>query len=105
MLEVAPRDAARGVGQVGERPRETAREPRARGDALVLTIADDGPGIPDDVKPRLFEPYLSTKTKGTGLGLAICRRAVEDLGGTIAVESRSGAGTTVTVRLPLPANG
>lgn len=70
---------------------------------LVLALADDGPGIPDDVLPRLFEPYLSTKTKGTGLGLAICRRAVEDLGGTIAIESRAGAGTTVTVRLPVAA--
>jgi signal transduction histidine kinase len=72
-------------------------------DSLVLTFADDGPGIPDEILPRLFEPYLSTKTKGTGLGLAICKRAVEDLGGTIGIESRAGAGTTVTVRLPLPA--
>ncbi len=72
------------------------------GASLVLTIGDDGPGIPDEILPRLFEPYLSTKTKGTGLGLAICKRAIEDLGGTIAIESRRGEGTTVTVRLPLP---
>jgi signal transduction histidine kinase len=78
----------------------------ARADGfLVLTFADDGPGIPDEVLARLFEPYLSTKTKGTGLGLAICRRAIEDLGGTIAVESRAGAGTKVTVRLPVSADG
>jgi nitrogen fixation/metabolism regulation signal transduction histidine kinase len=70
---------------------------------LVLTIADNGPGIPEDIRPRLFEPYLSTKTKGTGLGLAICKRAVEDLGGTILLESRTGQGTTVTVRVPIPA--
>jgi signal transduction histidine kinase len=70
---------------------------------LVLTLADDGPGIPDEILPRLFEPYLSTKTKGTGLGLAIVKRAIDDLGGTIAIESRHGVGTTVTVRLPVAA--
>ncbi len=69
------------------------------GPHLVLTVHDTGPGIPDDVKPRLFEPYLSTKTGGTGLGLAICKRAVEDLGGTIGIESTEGEGTTVTIRL------
>jgi signal transduction histidine kinase len=71
------------------------------GGALVLTLADDGPGIPDEILPRLFEPYLSTKTKGTGLGLAIVKRAVDDLGGSIAVESRRGVGTIVTVRMPV----
>jgi len=71
------------------------------GDALVLMLADDGPGIPDEILPRLFEPYLSTKTKGTGLGLAMVKRAVEELGGTIVIESRRGVGTTVTVRLPV----
>jgi signal transduction histidine kinase len=74
-----------------------------QGEALVLVLADDGPGIPDEMLPRLFEPYLSTKTKGTGLGLAIAKRAVEDVGGTIAIESRAGVGTTVTVRLPIVA--
>jgi signal transduction histidine kinase len=74
---------------------------RRDGDALVVTIADDGPGIPADVLPRLFEPSFSTKTGGTGLGLAICKRAIEDLGGTIDLTSQPGAGTTVTVRLPV----
>jgi nitrogen fixation/metabolism regulation signal transduction histidine kinase len=67
---------------------------------LVLTMTDDGPGIPAEVLPRLFEPYFSTKTKGTGLGLALVKRAVDDLGGTIDVTSRPGQGTTVVVSLP-----
>ena len=50
---------------------------------------------------RVFEPYFSTKTTGTGLGLPIARRNVELNGGTITVTSARGAGTTVTVRLPL----
>lgn len=74
---------------------------RRDGDHLRLDVADDGPGIPADVLPRLFEPYFSTKTSGTGLGLAICRRAIEDLGGTIAVRSAAESGTTVTVRVPV----
>ncbi len=69
-------------------------------DAVEVRISDRGSGIPDDVLPRLFQPYFSTKSRGTGLGLAICRRVVGDLGGDIRLESRRGVGTTATVRLP-----
>ncbi len=72
----------------------------ADGEHVVATLVDDGPGIPDKILPRLFEPSFSTKTGGTGLGLAICKRAVEDLGGTIAIESARGSGTRVTIRIP-----
>ena len=91
------RDGTLGVRVRRERPDERG----AAADFLVVEVEDDGPGIPDDVLPRLFEPYFSTKTSGTGLGLAICKRAVEDLGGSIAVRSAAGKGTTVTVRLPV----
>ena len=65
-----------------------------------IVLADDGPGIAPELLPRIFEPSFSTKTGGTGLGLAICKRAIDDLGGTIAIESVIGAGTTVTIELP-----
>jgi PAS domain S-box-containing protein len=69
-----------------------------------ITIADPGPGIPADVLPRIFDPYLSTKRRGDqrgmGLGLTICRAIVEQHGGTITVESTVGVGTTVEVTLP-----
>ncbi len=74
------------------------------GDELVVTLRDDGPGIPQYALPHLFEPSFSTKTGGTGLGLAICKRAIDDLGGTIAVTSRPNAGTTVTIRLRVTAS-
>jgi signal transduction histidine kinase len=51
---------------------------------------------------RVFEPYFSTKTTGTGLGLPIARRNIELNGGSIAVTSAKGVGTTVAVRLPIP---
>lgn len=65
----------------------------------VLTVADDGPGIPDGVRERVFEPFFTTRGEGTGLGLAIARRLVRDVGGSIVLESEEGRGTRVSVRL------
>jgi signal transduction histidine kinase len=62
-----------------------------------ITATDNGRGIPSTDLPRIFEPKFSTTTSGSGLGLAICRRLVESWGGTIAVESTVGQGTTVTL--------
>jgi len=64
-------------------------------EAIRLEIKDSGAGIPADIAEHIFEPYFSTKEKGTGLGLAICKRIVEENGGSIKIESRSGQGTTV----------
>jgi signal transduction histidine kinase len=72
-------------------------------DGVVVEIADDGPGVPDDVAAHAFEPFFTTKDvgKGTGLGLDISRRiVVERHGGDISLESRDG-GAVVVVRLPL----
>ena len=67
----------------------------------VITIADSGPGIPQAVRDRLFEPFVSTKESGTGLGLTICRRIVEDHGGRIeAADGRTG-GAILTIKLPM----
>jgi signal transduction histidine kinase len=70
------------------------------GDRLVLAIADTGVGMDAEASARIFEPYFSTKASGTGLGLSIARRNVEMHGGTIAVASTRGVGTTVTIELP-----
>jgi nitrogen fixation/metabolism regulation signal transduction histidine kinase len=68
--------------------------------SVVLRVADTGVGMDQEALERAFEPYFSTKATGTGLGLPIARRNVEVNGGTIAVESARGRGTTVTVRMP-----
>ena len=68
---------------------------------LEISLADSGIGIPDEVLPKLFSPLLTTKAQGMGFGLAICKRIVEAHGGTIAVKTAKGIGTTFTVTLPI----
>lgn len=69
-------------------------------DALLVEVKDDGAGIPEDVIPRLFEPFFSTKEtgKGTGLGLSIVHGIIEAHQGTVTVTSRPGAGTIFSMR-------
>jgi nitrogen fixation/metabolism regulation signal transduction histidine kinase len=67
---------------------------------LHLRVTDTGIGMDAAAAARIFEPYFSTKTTGTGLGLTIAKRNVEANGGTIAVASEPGAGTTITLTLP-----
>jgi two-component system sensor histidine kinase HydH len=80
-------------------PPVTASVRRDR-DRLVIEIADHGPGIPDEDRDRIFEPFFTGKTQGTGLGLAIVRRVVELHHGTIAVYPNPGGGTIFRAELP-----
>lgn len=68
--------------------------------SVIVTVRDTGPGIHPAQLDQLFEPYFTTKEKGTGLGLAIVKHNTELYGGTVAVESALGKGTTFTVMLP-----
>ena len=73
---------------------------RQQGRMVAIRIRDYGPGIPEEIKARLFQPNFSTKTDGMGLGLAIVKKTIDDLNGTITIESIHGDGTTVTIVLP-----
>jgi signal transduction histidine kinase len=77
---------------------EVAAEPLAGG--IRLRISDNGAGVDPKIADRVFSPFITTKNKGTGLGLATSKKFVEAHGGTIAIESRPGAGTTVQLDLP-----
>ncbi|HON89266.1 MAG TPA: ATP-binding protein [Spirochaetales bacterium] len=66
-----------------------------------IRVHDDGPGIPDEILPKIFAPYFTTKEQGTGLGLVIVEHAVTSHGGTIHVESKLGSGTAFIIDLPM----
>jgi two-component system sensor histidine kinase PilS (NtrC family) len=68
--------------------------------AVRLQVRDNGPGIPEEVRERLFQPFVSGRSGGSGLGLAIVQRAVEAHRGLVLVESAAGSGTTFTIFLP-----
>jgi PAS domain S-box-containing protein len=69
--------------------------------AATIAIADDGPGIPPDVRPKIFEPFFTTKHRGTGLGLPTAHRIVERHRGSIEIDCPASGGTVVTVTLPV----
>jgi two-component system NtrC family sensor kinase len=100
-------NAAHAVGDAvkdsGDRGRITVRT-RTIGDFVEISIADTGDGIPESVRGRIFEPFVTTKEvgRGTGQGLALSRGiVVERLKGSLHFETESGRGTTFFVRLPV----
>lgn len=66
---------------------------RTVGDLIEFSVADEGPGLSEEVKSRLFEPFVTTKKDGMGVGLSICRTIIEAHGGRLWAESNSGGGT------------
>lgn len=76
-------------------------EADTKADKAVISIKDTGVGITEKVKPNLFTPLFTTKSKGQGLGLAVVKRLVEAQGGTVRFESKEGKGTTFIIELNL----
>jgi len=85
------------VGSAQRAPRST---PEELPEIVEISVRDTGPGITQTVLRNLFIPFFTTKAKGTGLGLAISQSIVQNAGGTIDVQTQSGAGTTFTIVLP-----
>ena len=71
------------------------------GSEVIISIIDNGSGIPEALRSNIFSPNFTTKSSGTGLGLAMCKSIVEQQKGTIDFETETGKGTTFRIRLPL----
>jgi two-component system sensor kinase FixL len=67
---------------------------------IEIRVSDNGPGLPAEVRDRLFQPFVTTKEAGTGVGLSICQGIVEAHGGTLAAEDRPGGGTVFRFTVP-----
>jgi len=85
------------IAAAGDRGEVTIATRRAGPGRISLDVADNGPGIPEEDRKRLFEQFFTRKQEGTGLGLMIVKKVVEDHGAQVKVESVAGKGTRVTV--------
>ena len=102
-LSVNARDAMPQGGTLRFALQRIASTTTGEEEAALLTVQDNGQGIPPEIRTRIFEPFFTTKEtgKGTGLGLATVYAIITRAGGSIAVESEVGQGTTFCLRLPL----
>ena len=71
------------------------------GPAVVIRVSDNGPGIPESVRDKVFQPFFSSKEEGTGLGLSIATRIIADHGGRLELESKQNEGAAFIITLPL----
>jgi signal transduction histidine kinase len=89
---------------VGERGTVRVSLRRLGEDWVQLAIEDDGPGIPPELRVRVFEPYFTTKPRGSGMGLAIVQHVCELYGGRVRIESPLGKGTRFVLEFPTKTN-
>jgi PAS domain S-box-containing protein len=93
-------DITASVGATDEDP-AVVREGQAPTPIVIVDVADNGPGVPDDLTDRIFNPFFTTKPQGSGLGLAIVRKIVDAHDGRIDLNSGSGGGTRFRITLPI----
>jgi two-component system sensor kinase FixL len=96
------RNAVEAMSQTSRR--ELVLAARTTGDGQVeIAISDTGPGLPEEIRARLFQPFLTTKEGGLGLGLSICRSIIDAHGGALEAEDNPDGGTTFRLTLPAAA--
>jgi signal transduction histidine kinase len=83
----------------------TVRTLSARNRRVAFEVVDDGPGIPPELRERIFTPFFTLRRGGTGLGLALAQRVVQTHQGSLSVHSELGRGSTFRVELPIAGNG
>jgi signal transduction histidine kinase len=75
------------------------------GETVEIRVCDNGPGIPESIQEKVWQPFFTTKEEGTGLGLSIAARIIEDHQGRIDIESKEGEGTTFIIKIPVKETG
>jgi two-component system sensor kinase FixL len=90
------------VEAMDEMPRRTLTlGVRRRGEQVEVSVADTGPGLPPEVREKLFQPFVTTKPQGMGIGLSICRAIIQAHGGELWAEPNPGGGTIFRFVLPV----
>ena len=85
-----------------DRPRVLAIASAANGESVTIRIGDTGPGIPQEIQGKIFEPYFTTRDFGSGLGLTLVYKIVKEHLGEIELDSKPGAGSTFSISIPIP---
>ncbi|HWA76969.1 MAG TPA: ATP-binding protein [Polyangiaceae bacterium] len=96
-------NSAQAMQEQGERTPKILVSLRAERDSYLLDVEDSGPGIPEALRERMFDPYVTTKSEGTGLGLAIVKKVIVEHGGSITAMSSELGGARLRIRLPATA--
>lgn len=84
------------------RPRVLAIASAANGESVTIRIGDTGPGIPQEIQGKIFEPYFTTRDFGSGLGLTLVYKIVKEHLGEIELDSKPGSGSTFSISIPIP---
>jgi two-component system sensor kinase FixL len=92
------RNAAEAIAD--QERREIALLTEVRDDTIQISVVDNGPGLPDEVKAKLFQPFISTKKTGMGVGLSICHKIITAHGGRLWAEPNPEGGTIFRLTLP-----
>ena len=85
-----------------DRPRVLAIASAANGESVTIRIGDTGPGIPQEIQGKIFEPYFTTRDFGSGLGLTLVYKIVKEHLGEIELDSKPGSGSTFSISIPIP---
>lgn len=89
------------IQAAGDQPLEIVMRVKEVSSKILVSIQDNGKGIPEELKENIFTPYFSTKRRGSGIGLAVAKKGIENAGGNIWFESEEGKGTTFFISLPV----
>ena len=74
------------------------------GDHIVIQVSDSGPGVPEEIRDQIFDPYFTTKHEGTGIGLSLCHRIINDHGGSVTVSDSEFGGAEFRIEIPINAD-